>query len=161
MIVTMSCSNDPVVVLQNPKYSQNVASAIRGCACFGITTLRFTGERFHPDKLDRFPREFRMKDYKTVNIAHDDRPFDSFPELVPVCVELLPGAVSLPQFQHPPNAMYVFGPEDGSVNQVFRRHCHFFVQIPSVHCLNLAAALNVVLYDRQSKENSDGSHNQV
>jgi hypothetical protein len=29
--------------------------------------------------------------------------------------------------------------------------CHRFVVIPTHHCLNLAAAVNVVLYDRRLK----------
>jgi tRNA C32,U32 (ribose-2'-O)-methylase TrmJ len=53
---------------------------------------------------------------------------------------------------HPENAVYVFGPEDGSIPPVFRRHCHRFVSIPSKHCLNLAAAVYIVLYDRNQKE---------
>jgi tRNA(Leu) C34 or U34 (ribose-2'-O)-methylase TrmL len=54
-------------------------------------------------------------------------------------------------FQHPDNAVYVFGPEDGSIPQVLRRHCHRFVKIPAKHCTNLAAAVYIVLYDRAYK----------
>ncbi len=43
---------------------------------------------------------------------------------------------------------YVFGPEDGSIPPVLRRHCHRFVSIPTKHCTNLAAAVYTVLYDR-------------
>jgi len=30
-------------------------------------------------------------------------------------------------------------------------HCHRFIIIPSKHCLNLAAAVYLILYDRISK----------
>jgi len=69
-----------------------------------------------------------------------------------VCIEIHPDSIALPDFVHPDNAVYVFGPEDGSVPQVIRRLCFSFVHIPSFHCLNLSAAVNVVLYDRAIKQ---------
>jgi hypothetical protein len=57
-------------------------------------------------------------------------------------------AETLGEFVHPPRALYVFGPEDGSLDRGLLAACHRFVQIPSRSCLNLAAAVNVVLYDR-------------
>jgi tRNA(Leu) C34 or U34 (ribose-2'-O)-methylase TrmL len=70
---------------------------------------------------------------------------------VPVCVELGEGYESLPGFTHPEHALYVFGPEDGSVPRPIKQACHQFVSIPTHVCLNLAAAVNVVLYDRLAK----------
>jgi tRNA(Leu) C34 or U34 (ribose-2'-O)-methylase TrmL len=59
-------------------------------------------------------------------------------------------------FEHPENALYVFGPEDGSLPKTVRLLCHRFVVIPTHHCLNLAAAVNVVLYDRRLKRHLVG-----
>jgi tRNA(Leu) C34 or U34 (ribose-2'-O)-methylase TrmL len=50
----------------------------------------------------------------------------------------------------------VFGPEDGHVPKGIRTACHRFVTIPSHGCLNLAAAVNVVLYDRMAKGTDAG-----
>lgn len=141
----------PGVVLINPKYSHNVAAAIRACSCFGIKTLFWTGTRVHPSEYERLPREERMKGYRDVVWFPTDRPFDNFEKAHPVCVEIHKGSIALHRFVHPDNAVYVFGPEDGGVPQVIRRHCWSFVHIPSFHCLNLAAAVNVVLYDRAAK----------
>jgi tRNA(Leu) C34 or U34 (ribose-2'-O)-methylase TrmL len=146
----------PSVVLLNPKYPQNVASAIRACSCFGVSTLIWTGERVNFSKLDRIPREERMKGYRDVYWEINERPLDLFPGSIPICVEITPNAQNLATFTHPPNVVYIFGPEDGSVNQVYRRLCHSFVFIPAAHCLNLAAALNVVLYDRRIKRQALG-----
>jgi tRNA(Leu) C34 or U34 (ribose-2'-O)-methylase TrmL len=55
------------------------------------------------------------------------------------------------EFIHPPHAVYVFGPEDGSIPVQARRHCWRFVRIPTYHCLNLATAVGTVLYDRMAK----------
>lgn len=141
-----------ICVLERPKYIQNLASAVRACACFDVETLLWTGTRFQLGADERTPRELRMKAYRTVNVIHVTRPFDVMPSFItPVCVELLSGAVPLNEFVHPEHAAYVFGPEDGDVSQVYRRLCHQFVYIPAKHCLNLAAAMNVVLFDRNSK----------
>jgi tRNA C32,U32 (ribose-2'-O)-methylase TrmJ len=50
-----------------------------------------------------------------------------------------------------PKALYIFGPEDGSIPQSVLKECHRFVVIPTKHCVNLAAAVYLVLYDRQVK----------
>lgn len=141
----------PVVTLVNPKHAHNVAAAIRACSCFGVETLYWTGRRVNPSGYDKLPREERMKGYRDVEWLNTDRPLDLYPDAQPVCVELHPGSESLYEFEHPGKAIYVFGPEDGGVPWQFRRLCHRFVHIPSRHCLNLSAALNVVLFDRQRK----------
>jgi len=149
----------PGVILTNPKYPHNVAAAIRACSCFGITSLLWTGDRVDPSKYGRLPREERMKGYSEVEWHHTEKPFladwrtnagGNFSP-IPICVEIHPGSISLSEFIHPEYALYVFGPEDGNVPQVYRRFCHLFVHVPARHCLNLAAALNVVLYDRSIK----------
>ena len=90
-----------------------------------------------------------MKGYRDVTWMHNQRPFELFDESVtPICVEIAKGSVALPNFVHPPNAVYVFGPEDGGVPQVIRRHCYRFIDIPAFHCLNLAGAVNIVLHHR-------------
>ena len=70
-----------------------------------------------------------------------------------VCIELVVGgATSLPFFEHPSNALYVFGPEDGSIPQSIIDISDSVVYIPTQTCMNLAATVNVVLYDRLCKE---------
>lgn len=146
----------PSVVLINPKFSHNVAAAIRACSCFGVPELFWTGHRVDPLQYSRLPREERMKGYRDVKWTNTDRPFDEV-DGRPVCaIELLPGAMSLTDATHPKDGVYVFGPEDGTIPQVWRRFCHQFIYIPSAHCLNLSAAVNVVLYDRRAKRVRDG-----
>ena len=150
----------PAVVLANPKYLANLAEMIRNCAVFGLNTLCWTGDRIQVPtgkKADRLPREERMRDYETVRVINNDFPLHLFKaDIVPVAVELLPGAVPLPYFEHPDNAVYVFGPEDGSIPTGLRAMCHHFVRIPSLHCLNLAQAGGITLYDRQVKRAAAG-----
>lgn len=142
----------PSIILCNPKYSANVGAAVRAASCFDAKQVWWTGNRFNLAENDRLPREERMKGYKDVELRQFDQPFDHFPNAVPVAIELLPNSENLVDFVHPENAVYVFGPEDGSIPPVVRRFCHRFVSIPSKHCLNLAAAVYIVLYDRVIKQ---------
>jgi len=57
----------------------------------------------------------------------------------------------LPEFTHPECACYIFGPEDGTVDQQIVDRADAVVYIPTVGRLNLAATVNVVLYDRLAK----------
>lgn len=138
----------PGVVLTNPKFAHNVGATIRACSCFGIESLVWTGSRVDVTKYSRLPREERMKGYKNVQFLNAARPQDLFGDCTPVCVEVFDQSEPLTTFEHPENAVYVFGPEDGSVPQVIRRLCHRFVHIPAHFCLNLSAAVNVVLAHR-------------
>jgi tRNA(Leu) C34 or U34 (ribose-2'-O)-methylase TrmL len=143
--------NTPGIILINPKSPHNVGKALRAASVFGAKSLVWTGSRVDLNQYDRVPREERMKGFASVEFCANDRPFDLFDGVTPVCVELLESAECLTTFAHPTNAVYVFGPEDGSVPQVIRRHCHKFVYIPGYHCLNLSAAVDVILYDRLAK----------
>lgn len=144
----------PAIVLVNPRFARNVGVAVRGASAYGLSQVWFTGKRvgYDVEGIGRLPREERMKGYRAVEILHSERPFDRFPEgTVPVAIEVKPDAEHLFQFDHPDNAIYVFGPEDGSIPSVLLRHCHRHVVIPSRHCLNLATAVCTVLYDRNMK----------
>lgn len=153
------------VLLVDPKYPHNVGGVVRACSIFGVPELRWTGDRVHDNRSMarragtgiskrgwRLPREERMRRYD-LDWGIDDGALDKFIErnLTPICIELVPGAERLDLFEHPEDAVYVFGPEDGHVPKGVRHVCHRFVEIPASGCLNLAAAVNVVLYDRCAK----------
>lgn len=65
-----------------------------------------------------------------------------------VGVELVPDAIDLPSFRHPPQAAYVFGPERGSLSPELLERCDHVVRIPTRFCINLAVAGAVLMYDR-------------
>jgi tRNA(Leu) C34 or U34 (ribose-2'-O)-methylase TrmL len=150
----------PAIALVNPKFPHNVGAALRAASCFGMRQVWFTGKRvsLEPSKGYRLPREERMKGYRDVELLQCDYFFERFKPgaVVPVAVEVRENSESLVLFEHPENALYVFGPEDGGLSKVHLRHCHRFVVIPTAHCLNLAAAVNVILYDRRAKRQRAG-----
>jgi tRNA(Leu) C34 or U34 (ribose-2'-O)-methylase TrmL len=151
------------VVLIDPKFPHNVGNALRACAVFGAGQLCWTGDRVaHPDRWTgsaRLPREERMKAYRNVELGlGDDDPERAVSTLAgrgltPVAVEVRDESESLDTFVHPENAVYVFGPEDGTLGRPTLSICHRFVRIPTAvrTPLNLAAAVNIVLYDRHVK----------
>jgi tRNA(Leu) C34 or U34 (ribose-2'-O)-methylase TrmL len=141
----------PAVVLYNPKYPRNVGAVVRAASCYGVGQVWFTGNRFKIEEGERLPREERMRGYQDVELYQFDRPLDMFEGCTPVAIEVRPGSEPLVGFEHPQDAVYVFGPEDGSLPDVMLRLCHRFVSIPTRHCLNLSMAVGTVLYDRQAK----------
>ena len=141
----------PSVLLINPKYSANVGAAVRAASCFGAKQVWWTGNRIQLDDNHRLPREERMRGYAEVELRQFEYPFEHYKGATPVAIELLPNTENLFDFDHPEEAVYVFGPEDGSIDQVYRRLCHRFVTIPTKHCTNLAAAVYIILYDRAYK----------
>lgn len=148
------------ILLIDPKWPHNIGNAVRACAVFDVPQLRWTGTRVDEQIEQRLSREERLRDYRArvtfqrLGTHLQDRPIDHYVKwgMTPVCVELMPGAVPLPLFEHPERAVYVFGPEDGDVPKRVRHACHHFIQIPGDGCLNLAAAVNIVLYDRFMKQ---------
>lgn len=68
-----------------------------------------------------------------------------------VVVDLIEGSQDIVDFVHPTNALYLFGPEDGSLGARHTASAQHVIHIPTRHCMNLAAAVNVVLYDRLIK----------
>ena len=67
-----------------------------------------------------------------------------------VCVELTPGAVDIRTYTHPARAVYLLGPEDGTLPESIMRQ-HDTVILPGAYPLNVAMAATVVLYDRTIK----------
>lgn len=154
----------PAIGLIKPKYPHNVGAALRAASCFGVKQVWYTGNRvsLDPKKGERLPREERMRGYQKVQLRQFDYFFDEFPsDVVPIAVEIRPNSESLFTFEHPEKALYVFGPEDGSIPSSVCRHCHRFVAIPMAHCANLAASVYMVLYDRMSKLNPYATINDV
>lgn len=150
------------ILMVAPKYVHNVCAAIRASSCYGGGGVFYTGNRFDLDKMSRLPREERMKGYADSpwkGLDSDRRPIDTIigdRDVVPVAIELTDGSEILHEFEHPDNALYVFGPEDGSIPKGIRHACHRFVHIPTFHCTNLSAAVYTVLYDRMAKRIRDG-----
>lgn len=144
----------PAIVLEDPKVPKNVGLILRAAFNFGFKQLWITGNRVGLYGTDsyRLPFEERFKEYRQVELIGHDKPLTRFPRGTSVIgVELHPGAMSTTWFEHPDNAVYVFGPEDGRLSKGMRAKCHQIIFLPTLSCLNLAMAVTAVLTLRQYK----------
>lgn len=143
------------IALQNPKSPQNVGNVMRAAGCFGVSGVFYSGQRYLR------AREFvtDTKDsHEHIPLTWSEQVQMVLPEgAIPVVVELVEGAIPLMHYRHPANAFYVFGPEDGSVTRELVQWCRDVIYIPTTGCLNLAATVNIVLYDRLAKSGFAGN----
>jgi tRNA(Leu) C34 or U34 (ribose-2'-O)-methylase TrmL len=132
--------------LHHPNNPRNIGGVMRAAFCFDVRLVAMSGTRQFRCFTDT------CKSYRHVPVLLCDDLLDLVPaDCVPVAVEIVEGARDLAHYTHPRSAFYLFGPEDGSLPPEILAGCRDVVQIPSRRCLNLAAAVNVVLYDRISK----------
>ena len=132
--------------LDNPKNSINVGAVLRAAGIFGAALVAYSGMRYSPAPTDTM-KAVRHLPLLQTNDLHDVIPYDC----VPVAVELLNEATPLPEYRHPERAFYVFGAEDNTLGKRVLSWCRDVIYIPTKGCLNLAACVNVVLYDRLVK----------
>lgn len=135
-----------IVGLFSPKSSLNVGGAMRAAYCYGANSVVVQGERYSRQPTDT-QAAFRHVPVHQVDSILSFIPMDA----TRVAVEITPGARDLRSFSHPERAVYIFGPEDGSIPDEISAKCKHRVYIPTKFCMNLAATVNVVLYDRMTK----------
>ncbi|MEW6991049.1 RNA methyltransferase [Colwelliaceae bacterium 6441] len=141
-----------IIGLTNPKSPSNVGAVMRAAGCYQVNEVKYTGQRYA--QAAKF-----STDTKNISALIPLTPVECLTSSVSdeyeiVCVELVEGAIPLPSFKHPKNALYILGPEDGSISQQVVDKADHVVYIPTIGCMNLAATANVVLYDRLAKSDS-------
>lgn len=132
--------------LHMPKTAANVGSVLRAAGCYGAALVAVSGKRYHGSATDTQKAYRHIPMIQTMDL-HTVIPHDC----VPVAVDLIEGAVELSAYKHPERAFYVFGPEDGTLGRPILSWCRDVIYIPTNYCMNLAATVNVVLYDRMVK----------
>jgi len=152
----MSKKGYACIGLFNPKSPENVGSVMRASGCYGVHSVYYTGKRY--DLAKAF--------YTDKNNVHLTIPLIGVEDLkntvplgcVPVAVELVEGAKSLVNYKHPPRAFYIFGPEDGTLKKHITDFCRETIYVPTEGCMNLAATVNVIMYDRMAKGDNFSNH---
>lgn len=133
--------------LDNPKDNNNIGSALRAVGVYGAAMICASGKRFKRAKTDTGTV------YKHTPLIEVDDIFDVIPyDCIPVAVDLIEGARSLCTYTHPERAFYIFGAEDQTVGKRIINRCRDVIYVPTNGCMNLAATVNVVLYDRMCKQ---------
>ncbi|ANB54254.1 MULTISPECIES: RNA methyltransferase [Aeromonas] len=137
------------VGLVNPKSPENVGSVMRAAGCYGVDEVYYTGNRF--ELARRFATDTKQMVEKIPLLGVDDLMAFIPQGCVPVVVDLIDGATPLPDYVHPERAFYIFGPEDGTLDPALYGAVKDVVYVPTRGCMNLAASVNVILYDRLAK----------
>ncbi|MCZ2721649.1 RNA methyltransferase [Marinomonas sp. 15G1-11] len=140
--------------LTNPKSTSNVGSVMRAAGCYDVDQVLYTGRRYdRAAKLTTDTKKARVSiPLINIQLLGVDTLVDAVDEDTKiVCVDLIQGATPLPAFEHPEKALYIFGPEDNTIGQEVVDRADFVVFVPTTGCMNLAASVNVLLYDRLAK----------
>jgi len=134
------------IALDSPKCEANVGGALRAAYCYGAGLVVVASRR-----IVRMPTDTFVTHRHIPLLACPDV-FDALPyDCVPVAVEMIAGAIPLPEYKHPSRAFYVFGGEDATLDRRVLDRCRDVIVVPTTRCMNLAATVNVVLYDRMAK----------
>jgi tRNA(Leu) C34 or U34 (ribose-2'-O)-methylase TrmL len=144
--------------LINPKSPDNVNSIMRAAGNFQVDNVLYTGKRYpralmrNPDIPDMRRKVGQSIPLIEVPLIEVDCLIDTAPENMKlICVEFAENAIALPEYEHPDNAFYIFGPEDGTISQDVINRVDDVIYVPTVGCMNLAATVSVLLYDRFTK----------
>lgn len=136
--------------LDNPKFGVNVGGTLRAAQCYSAALVVVGGPR--PKKMMRHPADTTLA-YRHIPTVFAEDVFDAIPyRAVPIAIDLLPDAEPLDTFEHPERAFYIFGAEDATLGKRITSRCAVSVYVPTAYCMNLAATVNVVLYDRLTKQ---------
>lgn len=134
--------------LMRPKDIHNIGGVMRAAHIYDAALVAIQG--------DRTPVSSRMdvtKAWRHVPVLRGDDLFSLCPyDAIPIAVDLVDNAAPLPSFDHPERAFYIFGPEDGTLGKAILNRCARRIMVPTRFCMNLAAAVNVILYDRMAKQ---------
>lgn len=138
------------IALHRPSRPENIGGVFRAAQIYGVELVVLGGGELPPKPLGHPTDTGEAWRRIPMMCAHDV--LEALPEAcVTVAVERVAEATPLPEFEHPESGAYVFGPENGSLEEAMLERCTHVVAIPGHTCSNLAAAVNVVLYDRFTK----------
>lgn len=136
--------------IQNTKTAMNIGTLWRSAQIMGASFIFTIGKRYKTQSSDT------MKTTRHIPLYH----YETFPEFYKVMpygcqligVELSPKAVAIKSFNHPQKCIYLLGAEDNGLTNEAANKCYSLVQLPGEHCLNVAVAGSIIMYDRLSKQ---------
>lgn len=138
------------IALYRPKNALNVGSMLRNAQAFGANFAALIAPRYpekalinHPTNVAKSDRHLPVFTFATLEEFLANRPFGC-----PIVRVEVDGRDDLPAYRHPEQAIYLFGPEDGSLPILKGERS---VRIDTAICLNLAMTTGVVMYDRLAK----------
>lgn len=144
------CSQRPrgfaCIGLHTPKYLENAGGVMRLAQNYDVAFVAMSSFKYASVGTDT------MKAYRHLPLLEVEDLSSVIPHgCIPVAIELIDGATSLFEYEHPQQAFYIFGPENGTLDKTILSFCRDIVYVPTQRCLNLAVTVGTVLYDRAAK----------
>lgn len=136
--------------IQGCKTEYNIGSLWRTAYNMNADFIFTIGKRYKSQKSDTVKawRHVPFFEYQSVEQFQQSIPR----ECMVIGVELTKTAHSLVNFVHPERAIYLLGPEDGSISPPALKLCRAVVYIPSKLCLNVTNTGAMVIWDRFAKQ---------
>ena len=130
-----------------PKFEENIGTAVRSAHCFGADFIAVIGERYKRQPSDTMATERHIPIYEYVDL-------DDFLKHSPIGCDIISVEVDggdIRNFKHPQSAVYLLGGEDRTLPPDISTQR---IRIETSHCLNMAVTASIVLYDRAIKASS-------
>jgi len=131
------------VAFFEPKFEENIGTAIRSAHCFGADFIALIGKRFTKTPANTMATERHIPIYEYKDLK-------DFMSHLPVGCEVVVvecDGEDIKDFKHPQRAVYLIGGEDRNVPSVKAQRVRF----PTSHCVNMAMAATLISYDRKIK----------
>jgi len=127
----------------------NIGSLFRTAQFMGASYVYTVGNSYVKQKSDTGKSWRNMPCFHYENMTGFLRGLPKACKLVGV--EISDDSISLPEFKHPESAIYLLGNESEGLPTKVMEICDSVVHILSIHCLNVAIAGSIVVYDRIAK----------
>lgn len=127
----------------------NIGTLWRSAYNLGASFIFTIGRKYKKQSSDT------RKAYRSIPLfQYDD--FEDFYNSFPkdcrlVGIEITDNSEDVTEFKHPERCVYLLGSEGQGLTQEAMEHCHFIVEIPTKHCINVAMSGTIVMYDRLTK----------
>ena len=132
------------IAFYEPKFVENIGTAIRSAHCFGVDFIAIIGARYKKQPSDTMAteRHIPIYEYEDLEDFLKHKPLDC--EVIAIECD---GEENLESFAHPERCIYLFGGEDRNVPKEIKSRIKF----ETSHCVNMAIAASITIYDRHLK----------
>lgn len=135
---------------------ENLGTLWRSAYQLGAAGIFTIGRRYSSQPSDPFrvPRHIPLRHYADFDHFLEQRPMET------ILVAIETGGTPLSAFQHPAQAIYLLGAENGGLPDEVLQKCNAVVSIESVlrQSYNVAVAGSIVMYHRMYGNSQTGNH---
>jgi tRNA(Leu) C34 or U34 (ribose-2'-O)-methylase TrmL len=130
------------IVFFEPKFKENIGTAIRSANCFGANFIGVIGKRYTKQPSDTMFTEKHIPIYEYKDTV-------DFLSHIPIGCKVVGFEVDgccINKFIPPERVVYIFGGEDRMLPQEIETR----ISISTSHCLNMSATASIALFNHRS-----------